>query len=72
MLRVYVCFDGWRTRILDWAKSEHGIETIEWIALAAVVLVLLTAIMVVFTSQGQAVGQAIIAKIIEWINRWGG
>lgn len=72
MLRIYAHLDAWRTRIADWGKSEDGTTLVEYIAWTAVVLVLLTAIMAVFSEQGQAVGGAIIAKLIEWINRWGG
>lgn len=72
MLRIYAHLDAWRARLLSKPRSEKGIETIEWIALAAVILVLLMAIMAVFSEQGRAVGAAIIAKLIEWINRWGG
>ncbi len=72
MLRLYAHLDAWRTRIADWGKSEDGAEVPEYIAWTAVILVLLMAIMAVFSEQGRAVGAAIIAKLIEWINRWGG
>lgn len=51
--------------------SEDGIETIEWIGLAAVVLVLLGAIGGVF-GDDSSVGQAITNTMTSWINSLAG
>ena len=72
MLSIYAHLDAWRTCLVSKPGREKGIETVEWIALAAVILVLLLAIMAVFSEQGRAVGEAIIAKLIDIINMWGG
>ena len=72
MLRIYAYLDAWRTRMVSSVSSEEGIEAVEWIALAAVLLTLLAGILVVFRSQAAAVANAMIGQIINWIGRWGG
>ncbi len=71
MVSIYASLDAWRVSLGSRLRREKGVETVEWIALAAVILVLLLSIMAVFSEQGRAVGEAIIAKLTEWINRWG-
>jgi hypothetical protein len=71
MVSIYASLDAWRASLATRLRREKGAETIEWIALAAVILVLLLSIMAVFSEQGRAVGEAIIAKLLEWIGRWG-
>lgn len=51
---------------------ERGIETVEWIALAAVVLALLLGIMVVFTPGGRQVATEVIGQVTAWVERWSG
>lgn len=61
------------SRVWLWAISlqqEDGVETIEWIGLAAVVLVLLGAIALVF-GKDTAVGSAIIGAFTRLIGRIG-
>jgi len=62
-----------RRQPISWAlKGERGIETIEWIALAAVVLVLLMGMLLVATPGGQQMATSMFGKTSEWINRWTG
>jgi hypothetical protein len=51
-------------------RREEGIETIEWIALAAVILVFLFAMLGLMTNFGRAVAAAIWMQIMKWIGRW--
>jgi len=51
---------------------QRGIETVEWIALAAVILVLLLGVMVVFTPGGRQVATEAIGQLTAWIDRWSG
>ena len=50
--------------------NEKGIETIEWIALSAVILVLLMGALSLMTDFGQATAALIFGKISDWIGRW--
>jgi hypothetical protein len=47
--------------------QDNGIETIEWVALAAVVIVLIGGILAIFSGQGQKLGQAIFDGIMSWV-----
>jgi len=67
MLYIYSCLQN---LLRAKAQDEKGIETIEWIALAAVILVLLMGAMAMMTDFGQATAGLIFEKISEWINRW--
>lgn len=49
---------------------QEGIETIEWIALAAVILVFLFAMLGLMTNFGRGVANAIYGQIMKWIGRW--
>lgn len=51
---------------------DSGRETIEWVALAAVILALLLGMMVVFTPGGRQVGTEIFLQTTAWIDRWSG
>ena len=58
--RLYVRFH-------NMLAQDNGIETIEWVALAAVVIVLIGGIMAIFSGQGQKLGQAIFDGIMSWV-----
>lgn len=49
------------------AAEEDGAEAIEWIAMVAVVVVLLIAVQSAFSSQGQGLGSQIINLITSFI-----
>jgi hypothetical protein len=51
-------------------RREEGIETIEWIALAAVIMVFLLGALGLMTNFGKATAGLIFAKIAEWIAKW--
>jgi len=57
-----------RTR-LNWA-NEDGIENIEWIALAAVILVMLVAVMAVLKPFGTDLGDLLSTQIKAWVSLW--
>jgi len=67
MVYVYLRVQNWlREKLL----REEAIETIEWIALAAVILVLLMGALSLMTDFGKQTAQLIFDKISEWIGRW--
>ena len=51
-------------------NEEEGAEAIEWIAMVAVILILLLVVGQVFQSEGTNVGQAIIGAITTWIGKF--
>lgn len=51
---------------------ERGIETIEWIAMAAVILTLLAGMLTMATPMGRDVATSMVGKISQWVARWGG
>ncbi len=53
-------------------KSEKGIETIEWIAFAAVAAVMIAGIMLVLTPGGSQVGQTVTSGVLCWASQIGG
>lgn len=67
MLAIYSRVNAYLTYVLTRLRDEEGVETIEWIGLAAVILVLLAAIAAVLgkdTKVGQAIVDA-LARMIE-------
>jgi len=67
MLYTYLKTQNW---LKDKLVREEGIETIEWIALAAVILVLLMGALSLMTDFGKQTAQLIFDKISEWIGKW--
>lgn len=67
MLYTYLRLQNWLREKL---VREEGIETIEWIALAAVILVLLMGALSLMTDFGKQTATLIFDKISEWISRW--
>lgn len=53
-------------------RRDCGVETIEWIALAAVVLALLLGVLTVMSPGGQAVATQMLDQITSWVDRWSG
>jgi hypothetical protein len=55
-----------------WAElgEEGGIESVEWIALAAVILVFLIAMMMILKVGGKSIASLIIDAISQWIKKW--
>ncbi len=51
---------------------EEGIETIEWVALGAVLALTIAAIMAVLAPGGQQIGQTILSGIMKWASQIGG
>ena len=51
-------------------SREEAIETIEWIAMAAVILALLSAMLMVVKKGGRSIGSLMIQKMKDWLNRW--
>jgi hypothetical protein len=52
--------------------GQRGIETIEWIALAAVILALLAGMLFLASPMGQAVSASIFGKTSQWVGLWTG
>lgn len=60
-----------RTRLASVALDEEdGAEAIEWIAVVAVILILLLAIEPIFSQGGTTIGQQIIAAVTDWIGKF--
>jgi hypothetical protein len=57
-------------RIEERIEDEGGLETVEVIALIGVMVALLVAVMKIFQND-QSVGQAALAKLVQWINSLG-
>lgn len=60
-----------------WLKSqiirlndERGAETIEWIAMVAVLLILFTSVWSIFEDKGSSLGEQIIITISHWIQKF--
>ncbi len=55
-----------------WAcwQGEAGIENVEWVALAAVILVFLIAMMLVLKPGGNTIASIIIDNITKWLQKW--
>jgi hypothetical protein len=51
-------------------RREEAIETIEWIAMAAVILALLSAMLLVVKKGGRSIGSLMIQKMKDWLNKW--
>ncbi len=51
-------------------RREEAIETIEWIAMAAVILALLSAMLIVVKKGGRSIGSLMIQKMKSWLNKW--
>ena len=51
-------------------RREEAIETIEWIAMAAVILALLMAMLLVVRRGGRSIGSLILSRIQRWIRAW--
>jgi len=51
-------------------SREEAIETIEWIAMAAVILALLGAMLMVVKKGGRSIGSLMMQKMKDWLNRW--
>lgn len=59
---------GWRRCF----SSQRGIETVEWIAIAAVILALLAGMLTLATPMGRGVATSMFGKMSVWIARWSG
>ncbi len=57
-------------RIEERIEDEGGLETVEVIALVGVMVALLVAVMKVFQNDN-SVGEAALAKLVQWINSLG-
>jgi hypothetical protein len=54
----------------DKMSREEAIETIEWIAMAAVILALLSAMLLVVRKGGRSLGSLMIERMRSWLRRW--
>lgn len=50
--------------------EQHGAEIVEWIALVAVILILLIALSAVFNANGSQIGQSITDNVTCWTGKW--
>lgn len=61
----------WAAFDAAWSGHQHeeGAEAIEWIAMAAAVILLLVGVAAVLQGQGPGVGQMIVGAILSWISK---
>lgn len=62
-------------RVTGWRRcfsSQRGIETVEWIAVAAVILTLLAGMLTMATPMGRTMATSMVDKMSAWIARWSG
>ena len=59
-----------QARWVCWWQDEAGIENVEWVALAAVILVFLIAMMLVLKPGGTTIASIIIDNITKWLKKW--
>jgi len=59
-----------QARWVCWWQGEAGIENVEWVALAAVILVFLIAMMLILKPGGQTIASLIIDAITKWVKKW--
>ena len=63
----------WLSSTIRWLRREEGVETIEWIGLAAVIIALIGVLITVMGGGGgQTIAQAIVDVITNWIRGLGG
>lgn len=67
----------WNDRALElyvrarvWLRREEAIENVEWIALAAIILVMLVVVGRMLKIGGEPIGNAIVNQIQAWIEKW--
>ena len=68
--RVLAQISSWNESLMRraiWLQNEKGAEAIEWIAMAAVVIILLAAVSLVFKQEGKTIGELLIGAIVTWI-----
>lgn len=72
-MTLYVYFPIWIAELKRKLGSERGVETVEWVGMAAVVLALIGAIAAVMGGAGgTSIGEAIASTIAGWINSMAG
>ncbi|MFN8440455.1 MAG: hypothetical protein U0175_06800 [Caldilineaceae bacterium] len=59
-----------RSRLAQINNEEDGAEAIEWIAMVAVILILLLAVEPLFKQGGTTIGGEIIAAVSKWIKKF--
>lgn len=59
-------------KVLNVWNGEEGIETIEWVAMGAVLALTIAMIMSVLTPGGARIGAAILSGILKWASKIGG
>jgi len=68
LLAAYVRFSVWLSS-RRWTR-EDAIENVEWIALAAIILVMLVVVGRVLKVGGEPIGNLIVQQIQAWIGKW--
>ena len=51
-------------------RREEAIENVEWIALAAIILVMLVVVGSMLRAGGQPIGNLIVDQIKAWLIKW--
>ncbi len=51
-------------------REEAGAEAIEWIAMVAVILILLLALQPIFQQGGQSIGSQSVDSVLKWIKKF--
>lgn len=71
MQGLYVKVEGMMNQAKDVVKNERGAQTVEWVALALVILFLMAAVSTAMKGNGGEIANAMLAKISELIGKVG-
>jgi hypothetical protein len=69
MLSTYAWIEAQLYHMGQRVEDEGGLETVEYIALIGVVLVLLGAVGTAFKDNGERVGQEAVNVLVEFLNK---
>jgi hypothetical protein len=70
MLRELINYVAFQLRLAQ--EDEQGIESIEWVALGAVLALTILAVGAILVPGGQQIGQTVLDGILSWASKIGG
>jgi hypothetical protein len=70
MLRDLINYMAFQLKLAQ--EDEQGIESIEWVALGAVLALTILAVGAILVPGGQQIGQTVLDGILSWASKIGG
>jgi len=68
--QVVALWVRWQVQLRGWVADVRGLQTLEWVALAIVILAFLGVVVAFLQSQGtETVGRPVVRVIVEFFNR---